>query len=191
VRTDIDTITGPCAYFEQGTDVYQLISNLRNMQHYAELYSNIDLYAVPPGNVKFIKARGAMDMNEVIQYRVNEVIAASERLEKRYFYEQMESRKLTPVLVEEILGIPLTSDLHEMFKAANSTYFRYPAHEHAHTCMPFKDKITELRTKFAAKYAGLFAQIDQKIATNRLLFRAICAVEGDSEVTQYLKSFME
>ena len=195
-KIDISAITGQFAYFEQGggADTYNSLSALRSMRTYTDKYSNFDMYAVPPGNVKQIKARGAMDLDALINLRISEIIAQKESIEMRWFYEQMHKRNVTPWLVRNGLGLSISDDQIKMYNTKNSSYFRSPQVSDC-SCTTsrakFETVFETMYSEFAAKHAAFFADIDAKIGKNVLLFRAICFADNDAEVVEYLKSLME
>ena len=182
--------------FEQGggADTYNSLSALRSMRTYTDKYSNFDMYAVPPGNVKQIKARGAMDLDALINLRISEIIAQKEAIETRWFYAQMHTRNVTPWLVRNALGLPISDDQIKMYNAKHSSYFRSPQVSDC-SCTTsrakFETVFETMYSGFAAKHAAFFADIDAKIDKNVLLFRAICFADNDAGVVEYLKSLME
>lgn len=196
-KVDISAITGQFAYFEQGggdVNTYNSLSALRSMRTYTDKYSNFDMYAVPPGNVKHIKAQGAMDLDALINLRISEIIAQKEAIETRWFFEQMNRRNVTPWLVRNGLNLFISDEQVKMYNIKSASYFRSPQVSDC-SCTTARVKIEAvfetMYLEFAAKHAVFFANIDAKISKNPLLFRAICHADNDTEVVEYLKSLME
>lgn len=193
-RVNIETITDQCAYVEQGTNTFSQLNALRGMYNSQLKYSAVELYAVPPGNVKHIKKRGAMNTDELIKLRTDELIAQKEAVEMRWFYDEMHRRNVTPHAVRSILELPMSDEQVKMYNTPNNHYFKAPQASdcsHSETRDKFEPVFVEMRKEFAAKYASFFGRIDTTVAKNHLLFRAICAVDNDQEVVDYLKSLME
>ena len=193
-RVNIDTIVDQCAYFEQGTDTFNALAGLRGMHIPSLKYSHVNLYAVPPGNVKQIKARGAMNVDELIKLRTDELIAQKEAVETRWFYDEMRKRNITPHIVKNVLDLHITDEQVKMYNAVQGSYFRAPnisECSHTDTRAKFEPVFEAMHKEFAAKYANFFGPIDTLVSKNNLLFRAICAVDNDQEVVDYLKSLME
>lgn len=196
-KVDISTITGQFTYFEQGgndVNTYNSLNALCSMRSNSHMYSQIDMYAVPPGNIKHIKAQGAMNLDALINLRINEIIAQKEAIETRWFFDQMQTRRVTPWLVRNGLNLFISDQQIKMYNSKNTGFFISPQFSDC-SCAATRVKIEAvfetMFLEFAAKHADFFAHVDTKISKNPLLFRAIRYADTDIEVVEYLKSLME